>query len=471
VAIGEAQKTSSHIEALVVRDMPRCPTLISAMCIVVVNAETLVRHRAAPSADDLAQEIVRALGMASGDVQSPAKIEQQIDIPTGSKDIQSHLQHAQSLFNNASSVGQSNVEKAIEKEMAMALSKQPQVGAPETPASMSVPLKCLPDLNKCPKSWSSQGSSCLPPASYTGPCTQSVVFFDLAVDEKLALARYCKASFVCQEECAQNFEAVCPSLWREIAPRVCESPENYVGDCGRRVNVGTMTESAKMKFSQDCGARWPCSAPVGRAYNQVCPRGWTLKFGKSCEAPPGYNGLCGPIVQMDGMSIAEKYAFEVRCAVAWPEEQAPCERDLAAPCPNGWQTVTRDGIVECVAPASYSQCSRVQTFQSITPHEKGLWQRKCGQQFPCLSMSKQNPSTSVNPSFLASKVFPVDAYKIRNGLHLTEAMVAPGRAVVNVIEHEHLERTSQEIKYHGMSSRISRLKLLVNQMLNAMVKA
>merc|ERR1712187_100334 len=50
--------------------------------------------------------------------------------------------------------------------------------------------------------------------------------------------------------------------------------------------------------------------------------------------------------------------------------------------------------------------------------------------------SAQSQAPSSKLSFLSSKTIPVDAYKIRNSLYLTQPLRSPPQAAINVIERE-----------------------------------
>ena len=243
---------------------------------------------------------------------------------------QRQLIAAQGLFNEATSEGQNDDERALEKDLAIAVSSsEPTLGKPTLTLVNAQELVCLPDLNACPKGWSAQGSQCVAASGYAGPCSRSVEFFTLGTPEKLALIRYCQVELPCQGECAPNFAAVCPSLWSEVAPGVCEAPANYVGDCDHRVETSSMSEQEKNSFAVRCGARWPCGAP----------------------------------------------------------EAAGCERDHTAECPQGWRHRNSPRGTECVAPSGFTGCSRVQNFNHMTPIEKQTLARKCGLSWPCVGSS------------------------------------------------------------------------------------
>merc|ERR1712037_861117 len=61
-------------------------------------------------------------------------------------------------------------------------------------------------------------------------------------------------------------------------------------------------------------------------------------------------------------------------------------------------------------------------------------------------------------SFLMAKTMPVDAYKIRNSLYLTQSMRTPPAAAVNVIMREDAGASSAAAKYKMMEGQIETLK-------------
>jgi hypothetical protein len=61
-------------------------------------------------------------------------------------------------------------------------------------------------------------------------------------------------------------------------------------------------------------------------------------------------------------------------------------------------------------------------------------------------------------SFLAARVLPVDAYKIRNGLFLSQPLRIPAAASVNVLETEDTTKMYEKAKYMAMKGKASRLK-------------
>lgn len=60
-------------------------------------------------------------------------------------------------------------------------------------------------------------------------------------------------------------------------------------------------------------------------------------------------------------------------------------------------------------------------------------------------------------NFLATRVLPVDGYKVRNSLFLSQLLRTPAAAAVNVLENEDAARMLEEAKYKAMEGQSSRL--------------
>jgi len=308
-------------------------------------------------------------------------------LPPAVTQAQTDLMESSSMFHRASSAGLSEEEKSVEHALATAVKSPAKVGKPEMILLADEELSCLPDVNRCPRGWEQRGLLCVATPSYTGACKPSAALFGMREEERLAFARYCQVDFHCQEDCPENLEEVCPSLWIEIGTNLCEAPRNYVGKCASRVRTDAMSNEDKLNFGLKCGARWPCAAPPAHVYTDVCPVGWALQYGHVCMAPHDYEGSCGRVFRMSGRSDSDKQKLEAYCAVSWPKKEK-CVRDYAAPCPHGWRERIKNGKVECVGPAENPMlggdgCSRVQTFSEKTPVEKQRFERNCGHRFPC----------------------------------------------------------------------------------------
>ena len=61
-------------------------------------------------------------------------------------------------------------------------------------------------------------------------------------------------------------------------------------------------------------------------------------------------------------------------------------------------------------------------------------------------------------SFLATKVLPVDADRIKKGLYLTQSLRSPPQASVNVIMREDVHHMQDASKYEGMVDQTHRLQ-------------
>jgi CPW-WPC domain-containing protein len=379
----------------------RCVALLLGASLAEAINLPLQRHLGQDDiATDAADDLQKALDEATNLFQGSQPQQQQLLSRHGSvsssklpamstqiKESLAHLMNAQMSFNRASSKDKTEAEKALEKDIASAMKKAtPTVGHPELPKPRAKPLTCIPDHSRCPQNWDTHGTSlCVAGASYSGPCKSPVSLTGMGTEERLAFARYCGVEFHCQEDCAQDFEEVCPSLWRQIAAGVCEAPRNYIGQCQRRIDVSNLTAADKSHFALTCGARWACLPPASHKYADVCPETWSLKRKQVCAAPNGYSGPCASRVGMSGMSLADKQRFEVKCDVTWPKAHV-CKRDYTAACPFGWKNVKKSGdIIECIAPHWYTRCSRVQRFGHMTPDQKQSWEGVCSQRFPCRS--------------------------------------------------------------------------------------
>lgn len=67
--------------------------------------------------------------------------------------------------------------------------------------------------------------------------------------------------------------------------------------------------------------------------------------------------------------------------------------------------------------------------------------------------------------FLAAKALPVDGYKLRNSLYLTQPLRSPAQAALNIISREDTLQMREEAKYAGMAQATRRLMGSFNQAL------
>lgn len=82
-----------------------------------------------------------------------------------------------------------------------------------------------------------------------------------------------------------------------------------------------------------------------------------------------------------------------------------------------------------------------------------------------LRLNQEKPRVT---SFLSSQVLPVDAYKLRNSLFLTQPMRSPAAAAVNVVMREDVVKMKDQAKYQAMEDQTSRLQEEFEKSLAAM---
>eukprot|EP00933_Yihiella_yeosuensis_P011653 TRINITY_DN119157_c0_g1_i1.p1 TRINITY_DN119157_c0_g1~~TRINITY_DN119157_c0_g1_i1.p1 ORF type:complete len:201 (-),score=30.74 TRINITY_DN119157_c0_g1_i1:93-653(-) len=70
---------------------------------------------------------------------------------------------------------------------------------------------------------------------------------------------------------------------------------------------------------------------------------------------------------------------------------------------------------------------------------------------------KQSSNTQVSASTSFLGVVPVDGYKIRNSLYLTQVMRSPPQASINIVEHEDLEHERSKLEYKALAAKAHRL--------------
>lgn len=293
------------------------------------------------------------------------------------KESRGELLAASSLFNAASSET-SQEQQAAENALRQAMSTPTKVGSPDRGVTDYTSRACLPDFTKCPSGWAQRGVFCRANDSYSGRCAAEVDMSNMNVEQKLAFANFCEVAFPCQGECAQDFRHTCPSLWREVSAGICSAPLQYEGNCAMQLNTDGMSEDDKYTWSVRCGARWPCGARKQHVYEDICPIGWSLQFGKVCTAPSDYQGPCEPTAYLSGATVADKKSFEATCHAEWREMGNDCIHDFTAPCPFGWF-----GESLCIAPSTYNVCGKSQAFSMMTPAAKEDWASTCKVKFPC----------------------------------------------------------------------------------------
>lgn len=116
----------------------------------------------------------------------------------------------------------------------------------------------------CPSGWADagDGSKCLAPFGYQGPCGESAEFGGLAPRQKEALARECGAAFAVAGACAADFSQACPEGWLDRGEAGCEAPSSYAGPCVRSKDFSRISVAGKAVFADACDVAWPCRAAL-----------------------------------------------------------------------------------------------------------------------------------------------------------------------------------------------------------------
>lgn len=226
-----------------------------------------------------------------------------------------------------------------------------------------------------------------------------------------------------------------------------------------------------------------CPACGDKDFSDACPLGWMGMTDGGCAAPDSYTGVCGNKQFFVGASVAAKMEAEVACGICWPcavagkDDSATCIRDWAQPCPNGYtaQPISHDtfgdvGGVSCAADFTYEgECEQQVVFKDVAAKQR--FAERCQTSWPCRYACKgddcageeamvQAASGSrrhTSAAFLAARVLPVDGYRIRNSLFLSQLLRMPATASLNVVEQEDANRVYEVAKYKSMEDQASRL--------------
>jgi len=222
-----------------------------------------------------------------------------------------------------------------------------------------------------------------------------------------------------------------------------------------------------------------------RDYKMLCPENF-VNIGPVkdddklyCTSTSDYSGPCDGAYAFEGMSAFAKQQWSDNCLASWPCKR--CTRDYRVPCPQGWE---HENGASCRPMASYDgPCKMTFDFSSYNEAMREAWSNECDAFWTCFAEKRQSPQNTivalrsrenarkVRPlSFLATKSIPVDGYKIRNSLFLTQPMREPEQASVNVIMQEDLARRQEESKYKGMEDQTQQLEQHIKATLAALVE-
>ncbi|KJP88719.1 hypothetical protein AK88_01600 [Plasmodium fragile] len=136
----------------------------------------------------------------------------------------------------------------------------------------------------CPLGWrihtshnKGGGTTCSPPNSYNGPCTQSeeiknISFEHMSKEEKYELSRRCDFMWPSTFDRYQNFELACPYNWVlvDAVEHICAAPVEYTEPCNNISSFKGYTHEMKAAWAARCKAPFVNEATfqMGRKYKK-----------------------------------------------------------------------------------------------------------------------------------------------------------------------------------------------------------
>ena len=117
-----------------------------------------------------------------------------------------------------------------------------------------------------------------------------------------------------------------------------------------------------------------------------CPNGWLQVGSAHCAAPVSYAGGCPRMQSFHGRSLTARIRFANDCDAQWP-----CATDCAAGldfdhCPEGWND---DGDGYCSSPGA-SKCLPSYRFGAMSISQKEELASVCGFEWPCRGSCNEN---------------------------------------------------------------------------------
>lgn len=265
----------------------------------------------------------------------------------------------------------------------------------------------------------------------------------------------------------------------KISPQEREQISKNAATASQRAYAPTKGMVAKL-LAVEAHMEKECPKCDDKDYSDACPLGWKALPDGRCKAPASYTGMCGDTQTFMGSSVAQKMELETSCEICWPctrgnDQAATCIRDWTSPCPQGFtpQEIVHNELqgasgANCVANIFYEgECEQQVVFNDVAA--KHEFAERCQTSWPCQQMCQDNSCQDAedmsgggkgqqkSTSFLAARVLPVDAYKIRNSLFLSQLLRMPAAAAVNVVEHEDVPQMYEQAKYKAMQGQSARL--------------
>lgn len=163
-------------------------------------------------------------------------------------------------------------------------------------------------------------SACSASKSYTGGCGRIQKLGEAPVQTKVEFASRCKAPWPCHggEDCpsGRDYEH-CPIGWDAVGSGFCKRGSSDSSKCASLFNIEDMDIADKQWLANDCKVKWACKASCEQNFGAVCPEDWN-NIANLCVAPATYAGDCGYSLNTTGMSAAQKQSFAAKCVVRFP---------------------------------------------------------------------------------------------------------------------------------------------------------
>ncbi|VWU50210.1 CPW-WPC family protein [Hepatocystis sp. ex Piliocolobus tephrosceles] len=245
---------------------------------------------------------------------------------------------------------------------------------------------------KCPMNWQlnkNDNKYCNAPDSYVGPCEKQIKN-EMDISEKIQTEKNCFIFWPCNKNCIQNFKkSKCPIDWILTEDNFCMAPQNYTGNCLKKINFIKMNEKEKAIYSNLCNIRWSCKEACKRDYSVLCPEGWIEGSKGYCLATNTYDGICEKRIYLKDSDKTLKQMYEQKCQFNYPCINS-CQKKYDDLCPNLWFLINNN---ECAPSESYTgNCKENYIFKNKTIEEKKMFEEMCDISYPCLQTCKRDYS-------------------------------------------------------------------------------
>ena len=157
------------------------------------------------------------------------------------------------VYNAANGVAVESTSASTDSasEMMLGLSHAPH---PTTASVAAAATGCARDYNSCPAGFSASSSGCSK-TSYSGACSaNNLALSNMSLSSKIRFANQCGAPFPCATG-ARNYSTKCPQGWSNSSGSSCEPPADYTGACQAQDFSG-YNAAMLAKWEQLCSAYW-----------------------------------------------------------------------------------------------------------------------------------------------------------------------------------------------------------------------